>query len=44
MVSVGFERTEERFSQLDDRLDVREELDMYRRKFEKIEEALHIKL
>jgi hypothetical protein len=44
MVNDGFVRTEQRFDELETRLDVTEQLKTFERKFQKLEEALHIKL
>jgi hypothetical protein len=44
LTSAGFLRTEERFNELETRLDVTEQLQAFERKFQKLEEALHIKL
>ncbi len=44
ITSAGFARTEERFDELETRLDVNAQLKVFERKFEKLEEALHIKL
>jgi len=44
ITSGGFARTEERFDDLETRLDVTARLKVFERKFEKLEEALHIKL
>jgi hypothetical protein len=44
ITSAGFARTEERFDELETRLDVTEQLKVFQRKFQKLEEALHIKL
>jgi hypothetical protein len=44
LTSAGFLRTEERFNELETRLDVTEQLQAFERKFQKLEETLHIKL
>lgn len=44
ITSSGFNRTEERFEQIEKRLDVTEQLKTFERKFQKLEEALHIQL
>ena len=44
MTSAGFARTEERFDDLENRLDVTAQLKAFERKFQKLEEALRIKL
>jgi hypothetical protein len=44
ITSAGFARTEERFDEIEGRLDVTEQIWTFQRKFEKLEEALHIKL
>jgi len=44
ITSAGFARTEERFDDLEKRLDVTAQLKMFERKFKKLEEALHITL
>jgi hypothetical protein len=44
ITSAGFARTEERFDELETRLDMRERIKNFERKFQKLEEALHIKL
>ena len=44
ITSSGFARTEERFDEVEKRLDVRELFEMHERKFKKLEEALHISL
>jgi len=44
ITSAGFARTEERFDQIEERLDVTAQLKTFERKFQKLEEALHIKL
>jgi hypothetical protein len=44
LTGAGFLRTEERFNELEMRLDVTEQLQAFERKFKKLEEALHIKL
>ena len=44
ITSAGFERMEEGFDELEARLDVTEQLKTFERKFQKLEEALHIKL
>ena len=44
MTSAGFTRSEERFDDLAARLDVTEKLKLFERKFQKLEEALHITL
>ena len=44
ITSSGFARTEQRFDELESRLDVTARLQTFERKFQKLEEALHIKL
>jgi hypothetical protein len=44
MTSAGFARTEERFDDIKQRLDYAEQMKMFERKFQNLEEALHIKL
>ena len=44
MTSAGFTRTEERFDEIEKRLDVTAQLQVFERKFKKLEEALHITL
>ena len=44
ITSEGFTRAEERFDEIETRLDVNARLKVFERKFEKLEEALHIKL
>jgi hypothetical protein len=44
ITSAGFARSEERFDELETRLDVTEQIKSFERKFQKLEEALHIKL
>ena len=44
ITSSGFARTEERFDEVEKRLDVHELFEMHERKFKKLEEALHISL
>lgn len=44
MTSDGFARTEQRFDEIETRLDVTEQIKTFERKFQKLEEALHIKL
>jgi len=44
ITSGGFARTDQRFSEIDQRLDIAEQLREYDRKFHRLEEALHIKL
>jgi hypothetical protein len=44
ITSAGFARSEERFDELETRLDVTVQLKAFERKFQKLEEALHIKL
>jgi hypothetical protein len=43
ITSAGFAHTEARFNEIDDRLDVVATLHSFERKFQKLEEALHIK-
>jgi hypothetical protein len=44
VTSAGFARTEERFDEIEKRFDVMAQLKSFERKFQKLEEALHIKL
>jgi len=44
MTSAGFARTEERFNEIEKRFDVTAQMKAFERKFQKLEEALHIKL
>jgi hypothetical protein len=44
IASAGFLRTEERFDEIETRLDVTAQIRAFERKFQKLEEALHIKL
>lgn len=44
ITSAGFARTEERFDEIEKRLDVTAQLKAFERKFQKLEEALHITL
>jgi hypothetical protein len=44
ITSAGFAHTEERFDEIGTRLDVTAQLKTFERKFQKLEEALHIKL
>jgi hypothetical protein len=44
LASAGFARAEEHFDALETRLDVTEQIHAFERKFQKLEEALHIKL
>lgn len=44
MTGDGFARTEQRFDEIETRLDVTEQIKAFERKFQKLEEALHIKL
>ncbi len=44
ITSGGFARTEERFDEIETRLDVSVKLKTFERKFQKLEEALHITL
>ena len=44
ITSAGFTRTEQRFDEIEQRLDVTAQLKVFEHKFKKLEEALHIKL
>jgi hypothetical protein len=44
ITSAGFARTEERFEEIGKRFDVAAQLKSFERKFQKLEDALHIKL
>ena len=44
ITNAGFSRTEDRLDEIEQRLDVNEQMKTFERKFQKLEEALHITL